>query len=119
MTVITRSIFALAFACLPAVAFAAGAIAVDDDEGDAIKDIGYGIATNESSRASAGEAAMRNCRKEGNKNCKLVVRFDQCGAYAANKKSYGVGWGTSEGAPKRMALDQCGGGCRVVISDCE
>lgn len=119
MTILNRSLVALALVCLPAAAFAAGAIAVDDDEGDAIKDIGYGVSTNEANRDAAGQAAMRKCRAEGNKNCKLVVRFDQCGAYAANKKSYGVGWGSSEGAAKRMALDQCGGNCRIVVSDCE
>ena len=119
MAVFRHSLIALSLVCLPAIAFAAGAIAVDDDEGDAIKDIGYGVSTNESSRDAAGQAAMRKCRAEGNKRCKLVVRFDQCGAYAADKKSYGVGWGNSEGAAKRMALDQCGSGCRIVVSDCE
>jgi hypothetical protein len=119
MLAFIRSLMLLSLICAPALSFAAGAIAVDDDEGDAIKDIGYGIATDEPSREAAAEAAMRKCRATGNKGCKVVVRFDKCGAYAADRKSYGVGWGNSEGAAKKRALDQCGDSCKIVVSDCE
>jgi hypothetical protein len=101
------------------MAFAAGAIAVDDDEGDSAKEAGYGIVTGEASRDAAGAAAMRKCRAEGNKNCKVVVRFDTCGAYANSRKHYGIGWGDTERAARAKALDACGGGCRILVSECE
>jgi Domain of unknown function (DUF4189) len=62
-------------------AFAAGAIAVDDDEGT---DAGYGFVTGASSRDVAGAEAMKLCKKAGNGDCRIVARFDTCGAYAAS-----------------------------------
>ena len=59
--------------CLPASAFAVGAIAVDDVEGDAAADVGYFAVTGEDSQAVAKAAAMKGCRAEGMKNCKIGV----------------------------------------------
>jgi hypothetical protein len=98
-------------------AFAAGAIAVDDEEGET--DPGYGFVTGYDTRAAAAKGAMKECRESGNENCKVVARFDTCGAYAASRKFYGVGWGTSQKAAERMALENCGRNCEVVISECE
>ncbi len=107
----------LASLILPLGAFAAGAIAVDDEEGES--DPGYGIVTGYATRDEAGKEALAECKKQGNKNCKVVVRFDKCGAYAANKKSYGIGFGGTVQAARTKALDECGGGCKVIVSDCE
>lgn len=102
---------------LPSLVFAAGAIAVDDEEGES--DPGYGFATGESTREEAGKAALKQCRESGNKNCKVVARFDACGAYAASKKYYGAGWGSTKQKAESMALEKCEGGCKIVVSECE
>ncbi|BAE50600.1 DUF4189 domain-containing protein [Paramagnetospirillum magneticum] len=97
---------------------AAGAIAVDDEAGSKADEVGYGIGTG-SSREEAGADAMRECKKAGNSNCKVAVRYDTCGAYAASKSYSGIGWGSSEGAAKSNALEACGSGCKVVVADCQ
>ena len=109
---------ALALALCAPMAFAAGAIAVDDEQGESAP--GYGFVTGADSRAEAGAQALKECKKQGNDSCKVVVRFDQCGAYAASSKFYGVGWGKSKTAAESMAVEKCGNGkCKVVVSDCE
>jgi len=108
----------LASLILPLGAFAAGAIAVDDEEGEA--EPGYGVVTGAASRDEAGKQALAECKKQGNKSCKVVVRFDKCGAYAASKKNYGIGFGGSEAAAKTKALEECGGGaCKIIVAECE
>jgi hypothetical protein len=102
---------------IPVAAHAAGAIAVDDEEGD--QEAGYGISTGADSRDEAGAEALKQCKSAGNQNCKVVARFDSCGAYAASKQYYGVGWGSSEQKAIDMALGKCGDGCHVVVSECE
>ena len=61
---------------------------------------------------------MRRCRQEG-KNCRVVVRFDKCGAYAVSHGHFGVGWGTSLRTAQAMSLKECGSNCRVVVAECE
>ncbi|MBI2768063.1 MAG: DUF4189 domain-containing protein [Burkholderiales bacterium] len=108
----------LASLILPLGAFAAGAIAVDDEEGE--NDPGYGIVTGSSSRDAAGAAALAECRKQGNKNCKVAVRFDTCGAYASSKKNSGIGFGGTIGLARAKALEDCGANaCKIIVSDCE
>ncbi|MGY8904251.1 MAG: DUF4189 domain-containing protein [Burkholderiales bacterium] len=103
---------------LPLGAFAAGAIAVDDDEGDT--SAGYGIVTGADSREAAAKEALAECRKSGNKGCKVVVRFDKCGAYASSAKVFGIGYGSSLAAARKMALDECGSGsCKIAVAECE
>jgi hypothetical protein len=118
MRIVARLAVTAAVLCIPALAFAAGAIAVDDDVGDT-KNAGYGVSTGQDSREEAASAAMRKCRAEGNRNCKVVVRFDTCGAYANSRKNYGVGWGESERVARAKALDACGENCSILVSDCE
>ncbi|MGU3539107.1 DUF4189 domain-containing protein [Methylobacterium sp. A54F] len=114
---------ALLAACLgsstlgSSTALAAGAFAVDTERGQAAGDEGYGIGWGDT-REEAGAAALRECRKVGNNGCKVVARFDSCGAYVSNRTSYGVGWGRTEGAAKQMAFDQCPN-CKLVLSECE
>lgn len=103
---------------LPLNAHAVGAIAVDDAAGD--MNAGYGIATGEDSEGSAKAAAMKTCKDAGNGNCKPVVWFKTCGAYAANTKVYGIGYGASKDIASSMAKDACGAdSCKVVVADCE
>ena len=99
-------------------ASAAGAIAVDDEAGSKASEVGYGIGTGET-REAAGKDALVECKKAGNSNCKVAVRYDTCGAYAANREVSGIGWGSSEGTAKANALEACGSGCKVVVSDCQ
>lgn len=99
-------------------ALAAGAIAVDDEEGTKASEVGYGIGSG-STREAAASAAMKECKKAGNSGCKVVVRYDVCGAYAANKTVFGIGWGSTESAAESKALSECGSGCKIVVSDCD
>lgn len=108
---------ALVFA-MPIGAMAAGAIAVDDEVGET--EPGYGFVTGYDTREEASRAAMKECRKSGNKNCQVVARFDKCGAYASSKKYAGAGWGATKKAAEKMALEKCGNQrCEVRVSDCE
>jgi len=101
----------------PTAAMAVGAIAVDDEEGDT--EPGYGFATGYATKEEARAAAMQECKSSGNKNCQVVAWFETCGAYAASKKYYGAGWGSTKKKAENMALEKCGGGCSIVVSDCE
>jgi hypothetical protein len=96
---------------------AAGAIAVDTEEGQRAGEEGYGLGWGDS-RDEAGRAAMRKCRGAGNDSCKVVARFDTCGAYGSNRTTYGVGWGRTEAAARAMALENCPT-CRIVLAECE
>jgi hypothetical protein len=101
-------------------AWAFGAVAVDDEEGSHPDDIGYGYSIGAASRGQAERDAMTECRRAGNRNCRIVVWFESCGAYAASHRYFGVGWGGSIDTAERNALEQCGlSSCRVVISQCE
>ncbi|MEN9842868.1 MAG: hypothetical protein RLZZ612_697 [Pseudomonadota bacterium] len=110
---------AMAFvAAVPFNAWAVGAIAVDDEVGDT--DPGYGIVTGMDSEQAAKAGAMQECRASGNKNCRVAVWFNKCGAYASSRKNEGIGYGSSKSVAERKALDECGAsGCRIVVSDCE
>jgi hypothetical protein len=123
-----RKTFGMALAALLAAsscialtqsAFAAGAIAVDDEEGLDADDIGYGWATG-ATRDEAGRNALAECRSQrNNRGCKVVVRFDTCGAYVVSHRHWGVGWGESKRSAEDRAYDQCGPDCHVVISECD
>lgn len=102
---------------VPTMAFAIGAIAVDDEEGD--DEPGYGFATGYESKDEARREALKQCKASGNKECKVVAWFETCGAYAASKKYYGVGWGSNKQKAESMALEKCGGKCSIKVSECE
>lgn len=98
--------------------FAFGAIAVDDEDGD--DEPGYGFVTGEDTADKAKAAALKECRKAGNRNCKVVVWFKQCGAYATSKKHYGYGYGASKAIAVSNALEGCGQkSCKLVVAECE
>lgn len=118
-TVIKKLGLAAALAILSCGASqAAGAIAVDTEQGQKAGDEGYGIGWG-SSRAEAAAKALASCAGAGNDSCKVVARFDSCGAFASNRSTYGVGWGATEGDAKSMALGRCDENCRIVIAECE
>ncbi len=102
----------------PFSAFAVGAIATDDDVGDA--EPGYGIATGYDTKEEAKKAALENCREAGNEHCSVSVWFEGCGAYASSKKYAGAGWGKSQKIAEAKALDKCGSpSCKIRISECD
>ena len=103
---------------MPMSAFAVGAIAVDDEEGQ--DEPGFGYVTGADSEAAAKAGALKECRASGNKNCKVAVWFKQCGAYAASKKYSGIGYGSTKKVAENKALEECGNGaCKIIVSDCE
>jgi hypothetical protein len=109
---------ALAIALLTsAPILAAGAIAVDTEHGQKAGDEGYGIGWGKT-RDAAARDALKQCSSAGNTNCKVLARFDTCGAYASNRTAYGVGWGATEEDAEAMALEKCGR-CKIVLSECE
>ena len=102
----------------PPSVFAIGAIAVDDEEGES--DPGYGYSTGKDSESDAKAAALKECRDQGNKNCKIAVWFKQCGAYAASRKYSGIGYGRSKSIAESKALEECGNSaCKIKVSECE
>ncbi|MDB5852818.1 MAG: hypothetical protein JWR22_859 [Herminiimonas sp.] len=110
-------LFMLAIACSLS-AHAAGAIATDDEENGAV----YALVTGAASREDAGNTALAECRRNGGKNCKVMARFDRCGAYAAlaGKRLYGAGWGDSGEVARSMALAKCADhSCKVQALECE
>ena len=113
-----KLIVAALIACLmPFGAYAAGAIAVDDEMGE---EPGYGIALGEDTQSDAAKTAMKNCRKVGNHECRVVVKFEKCGAYAASKKYFGVGTGSTKAKARDAALEECGNSnCKIIVADCE
>jgi hypothetical protein len=116
-SLVTASAIALA---ATGAAWSWGAISVDDSFGDEPSGVGYGFATEASSRAEASAGAMDACRSEGNTDCKVVLVFKACGAYAASTSNYGVGTGANMGTAEKRALATCGGSdCMIVVSGCE
>ena len=103
---------------LPVMAMATGAIAVDEQQGD--EEPGCGISSGQADKAAAQRVALSECKKAGNKSCKVVVWFEGCGAYASSAKFYGVGHGKTQAIAEKKALDACGkGSCEVKVSDCD
>jgi hypothetical protein len=140
-----KNIGLLAFIVLlmPSLAFAFGAIAVDDVkptevdsqivtgagtkeevktlEVDKSSEAGYSIAMGRNSKASAKAEAMKACKEAGNKNCKVVVQFAKCGAYAASASSPSV-TGSGTGKTKQKAIDSALAdceNCKVIVAECE
>jgi hypothetical protein len=115
MNVLKRTA-ALAALCLaiPFQAFAAGAIAVDEEGTEA----GYGWVIGKKSMGEAGSAAMAECFDGGNKACRIAVRFEACGAYAASWRFSNAGWGATKAEAQAMALRDCKD-CKIVVSDCD
>lgn len=107
----------IAFLVIAGPAFGAGAIAVDHERGVAARDVGYGLGWGRNYE-EARRDAMRECRNAGNRNCRVAVWFERCGAYAAARTQTGIGYGRSQGIAERMALRNCPN-CQIVVSVCE
>jgi hypothetical protein len=106
------------FSFAPAMAFAIGAIAVDDQVGES--DPGYGFSHGYSNKEDAMKRALKECQKAGNANCKVKVWFAGCGAYAASFKYYGIGWGANQRTAESAALKQCNHrNCEIKVSQCD
>lgn len=100
-------------------AMAYSAIAVDDEAGESAKDAGYGVGRGDT-KAEAKKDAIKECKSHDNKGCKVMVEYNECGAYAASINSWGTGTGKTEAEAKKLALKGCGNNqCRIVVSDCE
>lgn len=101
-------------------ALAVGAIAVDDYYDEDPSEAGYGIATEYRNVGEASAAALEACQSEQNSDCKVVLTFKKCGAYAASAGGYGVASANTLADAEKRALRQCGdANCVVVISDCD
>jgi hypothetical protein len=108
------AIATLTFA-LPLHAVAAGAIAVDDEDGATP---GYGWVIGQKSTENAGNAAMAECFDGGGKQCRVAVRFEACGAYAASWRFSHAGSGATKAEAIKAALKDCKD-CKVVVADCD
>lgn len=114
----TRSLIAALLLTLPLSVFAIGAIAVDDEQGETAP--GYGVVTDMDTKAQATAGALKECRAAGNKNCKVAVWFETCGAYAGSSKYFGIGYGKTQKAAESAALNDCAkSACKVLVSECE
>jgi len=98
-------------------ALAFGAIAVNDEQGTAAEDVGYGVGWG-STRKEAEKVAMSTCREAGNESCEIAVWFETCGAYVGDRVNYGIGYGTTKSAAEKMALKDCPN-CKVIVSECQ
>jgi hypothetical protein len=113
-----RFLLSAAAVCFSTSALSIGAIAVDDVVGET--EPGFGFSTGHSSRERAERAAMRQCREAGNRRCEVKVWFESCGAYAASRRYFGVGWGADLQTATSMALQKCGRPqCKIKVSKCE
>ena len=98
-------------------ASAIGAIAVDRQ---ADMEPAYGCSLGYASRTEAEAAAIGFCRQYGGSDCRAVVWFETCGAYAESKKYFGIGWGADREAAARKALDTCSvKSCKILVAVCE
>jgi hypothetical protein len=67
----------------------------------------------------AEKSADRFCVEAGGKQCKVVISYQTCGAYAASSQSSGAGTGVTKKASEDDAISHCkSGDCKIVISDC-
>jgi hypothetical protein len=86
------------------LAFADGAIAVNDAEGTKPADVGYGIGGGDT-KADAEANAMKQCKDSGNDQCKVMISYTKCG--------------DTEEAAKAKALEQCANTkCKIIASAC-
>jgi uncharacterized protein DUF4189 len=115
------SFAAIALASVSAgAAFAWGAIAVDDHDGEDPGEAGYALITDSPSRNAASIEALSSCQANGSSDCRLVLTFQKCGAYAASRNLYGAGTGNTVAEAEKRALASCNDPfCTVIVSDCQ
>lgn len=109
-TIAAVATFAIA---LPFQALASGAIAVDEEYGAV-----FGTASGQSTMWDAGRSALGKCVETGSHNCKVAVRYEQCGAYVASWRFSAVGTGATKAEAIKNAMKGCTE-CKVVMAQCE
>ncbi|MEW6642672.1 MAG: DUF4189 domain-containing protein [Pseudomonadota bacterium] len=93
-----------------------GAIAVDLEKAD--RDPSYGVGGGDT-EDEAKDNSLKFCKEAGGKACKPVVAYQECGAYAASRKSGGWGMNTTQKTAEAKALSGCDDdSCKIVVSDC-
>jgi hypothetical protein len=93
-----------------------GAIAIDAEKYEA--DPAWGVGGGDTDR-EAVQNAMKFCREAGGKACKLMVTYNQCGAYAASPVSGGWGKAGTKKTAEAQAMAACNNDrCKIVTSDC-
>ncbi|RWX81798.1 DUF4189 domain-containing protein [Neorhizobium lilium] len=97
--------------------FAFGAIAVNDSQGTAASEAGYGLGWG-TTRKEAERNAVKECKSAGNDECEVAVWFERCGAYAGDRVNYGIGYGETKKAAEKMSLKDCPK-CQIIVSDCQ
>jgi ABC-type sugar transport system substrate-binding protein len=108
----------LAGLLLSTQALAIGAIAVDD--GGKQMQSGYGYSLGFSTQKAAETAAIAYCQEYGGTNCKAIVWFETCGAYAESSRFYGYGYGNDRNTAKSQALAMCSDkSCKILVAVCE
>ena len=121
MTLRGRLVAGIAFGMIlvgTLAASAAGWSAIAVDFRNDMSTTPYGVGRG-ASPAEAGTAALAFCAKASGTNCKVVVSYTNCGAFAAGKNSVGYGMANAKTAAESKALGGCfGGNCRIVVSDC-
>jgi hypothetical protein len=118
--IIVASLAALVLVASTQMLFAWGAIAVDDEPGLDPDSVGYGIISGYAIETEAINDAIDACKDEGNEDCRIVLVFRKCGAYAASTYNYGVGTAPTLREAEQQALASCGlRECRVIVSDCD
>ncbi len=95
--------FIVTFALLEGEAMAAGALAIDSNQGDQ-----YGFSYGQPGRSQAVQRALNECGA----GCRIVLDFNSgCGAFAADQSrgSSAHGWGTasSGSAAQNRAVAEC------------
>lgn len=94
-----------------------GAFAVNDAQGVAAEEAGYGAGWG-STQKEAERNAMKSCQEAGNDSCEVAVWFEQCGAYVGDRVNFGIGYGDTKRAAESMALQDCPD-CKVIVSACQ
>lgn len=93
-----------------------GSIAIDQVAGDTDPAYGYGVAD---TKEASEKIAHDYCVEAEGKNCKIVLNYQECGAYAVSSNSNGVGIGSTKKAAKDEAIKNCkSNDCKIVVVDC-
>ncbi|OYU46857.1 MAG: hypothetical protein CFE31_19520 [Rhizobiales bacterium PAR1] len=93
-----------------------GAISIDLTKAERSPYYGIGGGGSED---EATKNAQKFCGEAGGKECKVVVTYNQCGAYAASKTGGGWGKSTTKKTAEAQAMSGCNAdSCKIVVSDC-
>lgn len=116
--VLARLFFVFGISIFGIQAMAAGALAIDSNQGDQ-----YGWAEGYATTSEATQRALSECGS----GCQIVMRYSSgCGAYAADQSSrssvFGTGTDSSGGAAQSRALSMCqsygGRNCTIRAWSC-